>query len=153
MRSLLLFALFSATLFAQASKGKTMHATGSFEVKLTPQQSTSETEPDPTRGRMSIDKHFHGTLEGTSLGEMLTGGNPAAGSAGYVAIERVTGTLDGKTGSFLLQHSATMHAGQFSLTITVIPGSGTGDLVGLAGSMNILMDGGKHSYTFDYTLP
>ena len=130
-----------------------MHAAGSFEVKLTPQQSTSETAPDPTRGRMSIDKHFHGALEGTALGEMLTGGNPSAGSAGYVAIERVTGTLNGKTGSFLLQHSATMHAGQSSLTITVIPGSGTGDLFGLSGSMKILMDGGKHSYTFDYTLP
>jgi len=153
MRSLLLFALFSTTLFAQAPTGKTMHATGSFEVKLTPQQSTSETAPDPTRGRMSIDKHFQGALEGTSLGEMLTGGNLSAGSAGYVAIERVTGTLDGKTGSFLLQHSATMHAGQFSLTITVIPASGTGELAGIAGSMNIIMDGGKHSYTFDYTLP
>jgi hypothetical protein len=130
-----------------------MHATGTFEVNLTPQQSTSETTPDPTRGRMSIDKHFHGSLEGTSLGEMLTGGNPAAGSAGYVAIERVTGTLDGRAGSFLLQHSATMHAGQFSLTIAVIPGTGTGELVGLTGSMNIIIDAGKHGYTFEYALP
>jgi hypothetical protein len=138
--------------FAQTKTGTTMHATGTFDVKLTPQVS-SEATPDPTRGRMTIDKHFQGALEGASLGEMLTGGNPTAGSAGYVAIERVNGTLDGKRGGFLLQHSATMHGGKYSLTITVIPGSGTGELTGIDGSMTIEIVEGKHKYTFDYSLP
>jgi len=84
---------------------------------------------------------------------MLTGGNPASGSAGYVAIERVHGTLDGKQGGFLLQHSATMHGSQFSQTITVIPASGTDELGGIDGTMTVEVSGGKHSYTFDYNLP
>ena len=130
-----------------------MHAIGTFDVKLTPQQTAPETTSDPTRGRMTIEKHFHGALEAESRGEMLTGGNPAKGSAGYVAIERVSGTLDGKHGSFLLQHSATMQGGHSSLTITVIPGSGTGELDGIAGSMTVEVSEGKHSYTFDYSLP
>ena len=130
-----------------------MHAAGDFEVRLTPQPPAADQTPDATRGRMLIDKHFHGALEAESKGEMLMGGDPAEGSAGYVAIERVTGTLDGKQGSFLLQHSATMHAGQFSLSVTVIPGSGTGELGGIEGSMTIQIAAGKHSYTFDYTLP
>jgi hypothetical protein len=144
--------VFAQTGSTQSKPGATMQATGTFDVKLAPQQSTSETTPDPTRGRMSIDKQFHGALEGRSAGEMLTGGNPASGSAGYVAVERVTGTLDGKRGSFLLQHSGTMNGGKLSLTITVIPGSGTGELEGISGSMTIVIAEGKHSYTFDYSL-
>lgn len=126
----------------------TMHATGSFEVKLTPQPS------EPPLGRMTLDKQFHGGLEGASKGEMLTAGSGAKGSSGgYVALESFTGTLDGRKGGFVLQHSGTMSAGSPQLSITVVPGSGTGELTGLAGTMDITMSGGKHSYDFAYTLP
>ena len=104
-------------------------------------------------GRMSIDKQFHGDLEGTSAGEMLSAGTVTKGSAGYVAIERVGGTLAGREGTFVLQHSATMNRGVPSLSITVVPDSGTGDLAGLAGTMMIIIEDGKHSYEFEYTLP
>ncbi|PYR90434.1 MAG: DUF3224 domain-containing protein [Acidobacteria bacterium] len=102
--------------------------------------------------RMSIDKRFHGDLEATSTGEMLSAGTSVKGSAGYVAIERVTGTLAGRSGTFVLQHTGTMNRGTPDLTITVVPDSGTGDLTGLAGRMSINIDEGKHSYGFDYTL-
>jgi hypothetical protein len=128
------------------------HANGSFEVKLTPQQP----EPaiaDSGIGRMLSDKQFHGDLEATSKGQMLWYGDPAKGSAGYVAIEHVTGTLAGRSGSFALQHTATIDRGAQQIHVIVVPGSGTGQLAGLAGSMNIIIEGGKHSYTFDYTLP
>ena len=105
-----------------------------------------------TLGRMSIDKQFHGDLEATSKGEMLTAGTGVKGSAGYVAIERVTGTLHGRSGSFVLQHSGTMTRGAPQLTITVVPDSGTGELAGLAGRMTIEIADGKHSYDFEYTL-
>jgi len=101
---------------------------------------------------MSIDKQFHGDLEGTSKGEMLTAGTGVKGSAGYVAIERVSGTLNGRSGTFVLQHSGTMTHGEPHLTITVVPDSGTGELAGLAGTMSILIAGGNHSYDFEYTL-
>ncbi|HZP24629.1 MAG TPA: DUF3224 domain-containing protein [Terriglobales bacterium] len=124
------------------------HATGTLEVKLTPQPS------DPPLGRMTLDKQFHGGLEGSSKGEMLTAGSGAKGSSGgYVALESFTGTLDGRKGSFVLQHSGTMTAGSPQLTITVVPGSGTGELEGLTGKMDITMAGGKHSYDLTYTLP
>lgn len=128
-----------------------MHARGSFEVKLTP-LSLADSLAGANLGRLSIDKQFQGDLEGTSKGEMLTGGTAAAGSAGYVAIERVTGRLHGKRGSFLLQHSGTMTRGVPQLTITVVPDSGTGELVGLAGRMQISIAEGKHSYEFEYTI-
>jgi hypothetical protein len=137
----------------QTGKGnpKIMHATGSFDVKLTPQPITDK---DDTRGRMSIDKQFHGDLEGTSKGEMLVASTAVKGSAGYVAIERVEGKLKGRNGSFALQHSATMDRGQPSLSVIVVPDSGTEGLVGLTGKMNIRIEaGGKHYYDFDYTLP
>lgn len=126
-------------------------ATGTFDVKLAPQ-----TSDDPSLGtsvgRMSIDKQWHGDLEGTSRGVMLTAGTDVKGSAGYVAIERVTGTLHGKRGSFLFQHSGTMARGAPSLSITVIPDSGTGELVGLTGTLTIIIADGKHSYEFEYAL-
>ncbi len=133
-------------------KGTVMHASGTFEVKVTPQTPDGKFE-DATMGRMTIDKQFHGDLEGTSKGQMLTGMTEVKGSAGYVAIERVTGTLHGRTGTFFLQHSATMNRGVPQLSVTVVPDSGTGQLVGLTGKMDIKVDSGKHSYEFEYTLP
>lgn len=125
-------------------------AKGTFEVKLTPQTITGE--GDAVRGRMSLEKQFHGDLEGTSQGEMLTAGTSVPGSAGYVAIERFAGTLQGRKGSFALQHNGTMTRGAFSLSIAVVPDSGTDQLAGLTGKMNIIMADGKHSYEFEYTL-
>lgn len=122
-------------------------AGGTFEVKLTPQASD-----DATLGRMSIDKQFHGDLEATSKGAMLTAGTAVKGSAGYVALERVTGALHGRSGTFVLQHSGTMTRGAPQLTISVVPDTGTDQLVGLAGQMAIKIADGKHSYDFEYTL-
>jgi Protein of unknown function (DUF3224) len=130
----------------------TEHATGSFEVKLAPEV-VSGKAPDPLLGQMSIDKVFHGDLEGTSAGSMLTAGTAVKGSAAYVAIEKVSGTLKGHRGSFILQHSATMNRGEPSLSITVVPDSGAEQLAGLSGKLNIRIEGGKHFYDFDYTLP
>ena len=102
---------------------------------------------------MSIDKQFHGDLEGTSQGQMLAAGTSVKGSAGYVAIEKVTGTLRGRSGSFVLQHSGTMTRGAPQLLITVVPDSGTDQLAGLTGKMNIIIAAdGKHSYEFEYTI-
>ena len=131
------------------------HATGTFDVKLTPQPTDT---PAPAEGsplgRLTIDKQFHGDLEGTSRGEMLTAGSPTVkNSAGYVAVERVSGTLHGKRGTFALQHIGVMTRGEGKLTITVVPDSGTGDLTGISGNMSIDITGGKHLYTLEYTLP
>jgi hypothetical protein len=137
---------------AAFQKGPTMnHATGTFDVKVTPQ---TDDKGDPALGRMTIDKQFHGDLEGTSKGQMLTGMTEVKGSAGYVAIEKVTGTLKGRSGSFILQHTGIMNRNVPQLTITVVPDSGTGQLAGLTGKLtiNIAADG-KHSYEFEYTLP
>jgi autotransporter translocation and assembly factor TamB len=128
------------------------HANGTFEVKLEPLAADDKTEGS-TLSRMSIDKHFHGDLEATSKGEMLSAMTDVKGSAGYVAMERVTGTLKGRTGSFVLQHSATMTRGTPELSITVVPDSGSGQLVGLTGKMDIKINEGKHSYDFEYALP
>jgi hypothetical protein len=130
----------------------TGHASGTFEVKLTPQP--AEDGADAGLGRMSIDKQFHGDLEGTSKGFMLSSAATIVkGSGGYVAMERVTGKLKDRTGSFVLQHSGTMTRGTPQLMITVVPDSGTDQLVGLVGTMTIKIDAGKHSYEFEYTLP
>jgi hypothetical protein len=128
----------------------TNHATGAFEVKLSPQDDKSD---DQTLGRMTIEKQWHGDLEGTSKGQMLTGGDVTKGSAGYVAIEKVSGTLKGRKGTFILQHSATMTRGEGQLTIAVVPDSGTDQLEGLTGKMMIKIADGKHSYDFEYELP
>jgi len=126
------------------------HAVGTFEVKMKPEP-LSEVAGKTAIMRMSIDKVFHGQLEGTSQGEFLATGS-ADGSGGYVAMERVTGTLDGKAGSFVFQHSATMNRKVPTLSVTVVPDSGTGALVGLAGTFKIIIEGRKHSYEFDYSL-
>jgi hypothetical protein len=126
-------------------------AKGTFEVKLSPLGMNDKIE-DASLGRMSIDKHFHGDLEAISKGEMLSAGTSVKGSAGYVAIEKVSGTLHGRSGTFVLQHSATMTRGAPQLTITVVPDSGTGELAGIAGKMAIEIADGKHSYDFEYTL-
>jgi hypothetical protein len=140
----------NSTNSVQKEKSLMMHASGSFEVKLAPQEPYNKS--DSTLGRMSIDKQFHGPLEAISKGEMLSASTNVKGSAGYVAIERVTGTLNGKNGSFALQHYATMTRGAPQLTITVVPDSGTGELEGLSGKMNIRIENGKHFYDFDYAL-
>jgi Protein of unknown function (DUF3224) len=126
------------------------HASGTFEVKLTPQ--ADDQVGDPTVGRMSIEKLFQGDLEGTSKGQMLAVMTEVKGSAGYVAMERVSGTLGGRSGTFALQHSGTMTRGEAQLTVTVVPDSGTGQLAGLSGKMSINIADGQHSYEFDYTL-
>jgi Protein of unknown function (DUF3224) len=129
----------------------TTQASGTFEVKLNPLPAYDTAEGSPL-GRMSIEKQFHGDLEATSKGEMLSAMTAVKGSAGYVAMERVTGTLNGRSGSFILQHSATMMRGAPQLNITVVPDSGTGELTGIAGKFNINIVEKKHSYEFDYTL-
>jgi hypothetical protein len=130
-----------------------LHATGPFEVKIDPQP-PDEKGGGAAIGRMLLDKQFHGDLEATSKGTMLAAGTGAKGSSGgYVALEIVTGTLKGRTGTFVLQHSATMNRGVPNLSVTVVPDSGTGQLTGLAGKMNIIIADGKHSYDLEYTLP
>ncbi|MES2934540.1 MAG: DUF3224 domain-containing protein [Pseudomonadota bacterium] len=130
----------------------TQRANGSFEVKITP-QSLANTEAAATLSRMSIDKQYTGDLIASGRGEMLTAGSAVAGSAGYVAIEYVDGSLNGRSGSFVLQHSGTMNRGAAQLSVTVVPDSGTGELVGLSGTLAIIREAGQHRYEFDYSLP
>jgi hypothetical protein len=131
-------------------KAMTERATGTFEVTLKPQPLFHETSP--LLGRMTIDKTFHGDLAATSTGEMLSARTNVKDSAGYVAIERVSGSLHGRQGSFVLQHSSTLSRGDSQQSITVVPDSGTDELVGLSGSMVITIKDGKHFYEFDYNL-
>jgi hypothetical protein len=130
----------------------TKHARGTFEVNLAPQKPDNKEAESANLGRMSIDKNFHGDLEATSKGEMLSAMTDVKGSAGYVAIERVSGTLHGRKGSFILQHTGTMMRGVPHMSVTVVPDSATGDLAGLSGSMTIKIEAGKHFYEFDYAL-
>jgi len=128
-----------------------MTARGGFDVTV-----TSKPADDPPVGpfqRLVGDKQFHGDLEGTGLGQMLAWGTPDQGSAAYVALELVTGTLNGKKGSFVLQHHGTMSRGVPTMHVAVLPESGTGGLAGIAGTMKIVIEGGKHSYELEYTLP
>ena len=128
------------------------HASGTFEVTITPQK--DEGLGDPTIGRMSVAKQFHGDLEGSSGAQMLTGMSEAIKDSGtYVAVERVRGTLQGRKGSFAVWHSGTMNRGAQSLLITIIPDSGTDQLTGIAGTMTIDIRDGKHFYGIDYSLP
>ena len=127
-------------------------AKGEFNVNLAP-QALADADADASLGRLSLDKHFHGELEATSKGEMLSARSSVQGSAGYVAIERVTGTLHGRSGSFVFQHSGTMDRGTPSLSVRVVPDSGTDQLIGLSGSMQIDILDGKHYYMFEYVLP
>lgn len=129
-----------------------VHAAGSFQVELEPQTTGSEAG-DATLGRLTIDKRFAGDLEGTSRGQMLTALTPVEGSAGYVAIERVTGRLHGRRGSFVLQHRGVMDHGRQELQISVVPDSGTDELQGLSGAMTIVIANGEHTYELEYALP
>jgi hypothetical protein len=127
-------------------------AKGSFTVQIKPAVEPSVAD-GVALGRMTIDKQFDGDLVGIGKGEMLTAITPVKGSAGYVAIERVTGTLQGRAGSFVFQHTGTMAQGAQSLSITVVPGSGTGALAGISGNFNLTIVDGKHLYEFSYELP
>jgi hypothetical protein len=127
-------------------------ASGTFDVKLTPQKPDNEVSEAADLGRMTIDKQFQGDLEASSKGEMLSAMGEIKGSAGYVALERVSGMLAGKKGSFVLQHSGIMDRGKPSLTVSVVPDSGTDELKGLSGTMKIIIEGAKHSYDFEYSL-
>ena len=129
-----------------------MQAKGTFEVKMTAEPPFSDHE-GVSLGRATFEKTFRGDLDATSTVHMIGARNAnVPTSAGYVALERVTGTLAGRHGSFVLQHNGIMNRGKGSLDCTVVPDSGTGDLTGLAGTMTIDISNGKHSYTFDYTL-
>ena len=134
-----------------AQKGAALsgRAQGAFDVKMTPGPEDKESGV----GRMTADKQYHGDLEGTGKGEMLSFLSAVKGSAVYVAIERVSGTLRGRTGTFMLHHVGVMTRGAPSLSIAVVPDSGTGQLTGIAGKMQINIADGKHSYDFEYTLP
>jgi hypothetical protein len=126
------------------------HATGTFEVKLTPQPPS---DPAATAvGRLTLDKQFHGDLEATSLGEMLSFRTTVENSAGYVALEQATGALHGRSGTFALQHNGLMTRGEGQLTITIVPDSGTGELTGIVGQMTINIVDGQHFYDLEYTL-
>jgi Protein of unknown function (DUF3224) len=135
----------------------TQHVSGLFEVKMQPQPWTDAATPDTTPGislgRLLLDKQYRGDLQASAKGQMLSAAGTVKGSAGYVAIEVVTGTLQGKSGSFALMHRGVMDRGTPELRITVVPDSGTGELQGLAGQMGIEITEGRHHYTFDYTLP
>ncbi len=167
--SMLVFSIwlgFTATLWAQGAAqtattqptqptstgtSVTNRAAGTFEVKLNPQALHEKIET-ATIGRMTIDKKFLGDLVATSKGEMLSAMTGTKGSAGYVAIESVTGTLNGRKGGFVLQHSGTMNRSAPNLVVSVVPDSGTGELVGISGKMSINIMDGKHAYVFDYTI-
>ena len=128
-----------------------MQAKGTFEVRVVPLAADEGTDTGGF-GRLSIDKTFSGDLTGTSKGQMVGAFTAVEGSAGYVALERVTGTLNGRKGSFILQHSGSMSKGTQNIVVTVVPDSGTEELTGLAGTMQIIIEGKKHSYLFEYTL-
>ena len=118
---------------------------GEFDVKIVPMDTG-----DDKMGMMALDKHYHGDLDATGKGRMLTGTTDVKGSAAYVAIERVSGKLKGAAGTFLLYHTGVMSKGSQSLTIRVVPDSGTGDLVEIEGEMHVKIEGGKHFYRFEY---
>lgn len=129
----------------------TAHATGTFDVKVKPLP--TDNADWGAFGRLSIDKVFHGDLEGTSLGQMLAEGDGKGASGGYVALERVTAILHGRKGTFVLMHTGTLVDRRPEMVVTVVPGSGTGELSGISGRLQILIEGGQHRYAFDYTLP
>lgn len=126
-------------------------ARGTFDVTLKPLSADAGPGVE-SLGRLSIDKVFHGDIDGTSKGQMLTGGTAIKNSAAYVAIEQVSGSLKGRKGTFILQHTGIMNRGEGSLVITVVPDSGTGALEGLTGTMVIKIDAGRHSYEMEYSL-
>ena len=125
---------------------------GTFEVKLSP-QAAEEGVGDPTVARMGLHKQFHGDLQAIARGQMLATMTDVEGSAGYVALDRVTGSLHGRNGSFSLQHSGTMNRGSPQLSISIVPDSGTGDLTGITGTLGIRIEQGQHFYDLEYELP
>jgi hypothetical protein len=129
-----------------------LRAEGDFEVKNVPLPADDVTA-DTAIDRYALNKQYRGGLEASAKGEMLGAGDPASGAAGYVAMEEVTGSLLGRTGSFTLQHSGTMQNGKFELKVHIVPGTGTSELQGIAGTMTFIIAGAKHSYTLDYTVP
>ncbi len=141
--------LLAPAMSAQAGKEQTMHhAAGEFDVTLKP-----VSVADEPLMRMSIDKIFHGDLQATSLGQMMAGGNDANGARVYVALETVTGSLKGRTGSFILAHRGTMSSQGQTLSVIIVPDSGTDQLSGISGTLDIEIRDGKHFYTMDYALP
>jgi len=138
------------TAFPAKAQAMTLKATGEFDVKVVPV--ADEKFDGASMGRMSLDKQFRGPLDAKSKGEMLTAMSAVKGSGVYVAVERVEGKLDGKSGSFMLHHTGVMTRGAPSLTVTVVPDSGTGELTGLEGRMGIRIEGGKHFYDFEYSV-
>ena len=129
----------------------TQHVTGPFDVKITPQKPDTQIARAANLARLTIDKRYHGDLEAIAKGEMLAAQTETKGSAGYVALERVTGKLKGRSGSFVLQHHGTMNRGAAELAVTVVPDSGAGELRGLSGKMKIIIaPDGAHSYEFDF---
>jgi len=138
-------------LLAAPAPAGTQHARGTFDVKLTP-QGEDDKRDGATTGRMTADKQYHGDLEGTGKGEMLSALADVKGSGSYVAIERVSGTLNGRKGTFVLQHSGTMTRGAQQLSVTVVPDSGTGELAGITGKMTIAITEGQHKYDFEYVI-
>lgn len=130
-------------------RAMTWKAEGTFDVKMAAQKADNPQAEAAGLGRMSLDKVFHGELEGVSKGEMISLFTDK-GSAGYVAIERVTGRLAGKSGGFALQHRGVMTRGVGELEVDVLPDSGTGELVGLWGKMGIRVEGGGHFYSLEY---
>jgi Protein of unknown function (DUF3224) len=128
--------------------------TGTFEVRMAPLPWEGEGDSGGAAlGRFSLDKKYEGPLHASAAGQMLSARAPVEGSAGYVAIERVTGTLEGRRGSFVLQHSGSMGGGSMELSVGVVPDSGTGELAGLAGTLAIRIEGGVHFYDLEYSLP
>ncbi len=155
LRTATLFAVLAPAAFAQQiPKGAPMshQTTGSFEPNVKPLPADFANAPN--LGRMTINKTLHGGIEGTSVGQMLTAMSETKGSAGYVAVETITGSVDGHKGTFSLIHLGLMDRGKPSLTVTVVPDSGTAELTGLTGTFTIdIAPDGKHTYTFAYTLP
>ena len=128
-------------------------AKGTFEVKVTP-LAAEDNIGDPTIGRLALDKTWSGDVSGTSKGQMLgSQSETEKGSGGYVAMERFTGTVQGKKGSFSLQHHGTMGGGKFEINVYVVPGTGAGELAGISGTLKIIIDGARHSYELEYSLP
>ena len=144
--------MFFASYTSAMEKGNTMKVSGEFQIKLQPMDFYAKGNEGINFGRMSIDKTFSGALEATSKGEMLSAMTATKGSAGYVAIEQVSGLLSGKKGSFVLQHFGTMNRGKDNLVLEVVPDSGSGELSGISGKMSIKIENGKHTYEFEYEL-
>jgi hypothetical protein len=149
--SAIIFLLISTSTYS-SEIGNKMKVSGEFQVKLQPMDFYAKGAEGINFGRMSIDKTFTGALEATSKGEMLSAMTATKGSAGYVAIEQVTGSLSGENGAFVLQHFGTMNRGRDNLVLEVVPDSGSGELSGLSGKMFIKIENGKHSYEFEYEL-